>query len=248
MDQAPAVGATAVLMLTINVAMLRDTTPTRLADVFGVTPVLLAWIGAQVVAGSRRFSNLAVRAAGYGVVAAAGAALVLVTSQFGEVGHYLAEARLDSWRGATSHAVRQTSLLTEWPWTGKYQGVAQEPLARYINRCTSRNQTLLIVGYLPHLPVAARRPFAGGHAWLLPGYFNSESDQARMAKRLAERPPAIVVIQPEDAVTLEQDWPAIARLLKDYRAPQEFDGLQIRTAKNLPIRSVHPDTGLACLW
>jgi hypothetical protein len=246
--EVPALAATAVLMLTINIAMLRDTTPTRLADVFGAAPVLFAWLGAQMIARMKQARNPVLRAAGFAAVATAGIALVVSTSRFGEVGHYLAEARLDSWRGATSHAVRQTSLLTEWPWTGKYQGVAQEPLARYINRCTSRNQTVLIVGYLPHLPVAARRLFAGGHAWLLPGYFNSESDQARMARRLAERPPAIVVIQPEDATTLEQDWPSIARLLTEYREPQEFDGLQVRTAKNLPVRGVHPDTGLACLW
>jgi hypothetical protein len=105
-----------------------------------------------------------------------------------------------------------------------------------------------VVGYLPQLPVIARRPFAGGHSWLLPGYFTSASDQERMAKRLAERPPAIVVIQPEDATNLAADWPAIAKTLPDYREPQEFNGLQIRTARQLPIRGTHADTGLDCLW
>lgn len=247
-EQAPAVAATAALMLVINLAMVRDTTPARLADVFGPAPVLVAWLAAQAISASRALRSGSMRAAAFASVGVTGVALIVATAQFGLLRHYLAEARVESWRSFVSHAERQRSLLTEWPWTGKYQGIAQEPLARYINRCTSRNDTVLIVGYLPHLPVIARRPFAGGHSWLLPGYFTSASDQERMARRLAARPPAVVVIQPEDATNLEHDWPAIARLLRDYREPKEFDGLQIRTARSLVVRGIHPETGLECFW
>jgi hypothetical protein len=247
-DDAPAIAASSLLMATITTGMLRDTTPARLADVFGAAPVLVAWLGAQAIVSARRLRSGALRLAALTTLAALGIALMVATAQFGDLRHYLLEARTDEWRSFKSHAVRQTSLLSEWPWPGKYQRGALEPLARYINRCTSRTQSILVVGYLPQLPVIARRPFAGGHSWLLPGYFTSASDQERMAKRLAERPPAIVVIQPEDATNLAADWPAIAKTLPDYREPQEFNGLQIRTARQLPIRGTHADTGLDCLW
>ena len=145
-----------------------------------------------------------------------------------------------------NHAWRQVDLLQAWPWIDLTQSAALDPVVRYLDRCTTPDQSVLVVGYMPQLTFLAQRPFAGGHAWILPGYFESESDQARMARRLDESPPAVVAIEPDEATDIPGHWPAIAKRLETYSAPVAVGEFQIRTDLERQPRGTDEQTGLAC--
>src|SRR6185295_3044349 len=108
-EDAPQAAATAVLMALVNAGMLRDTTPARLADVFGPAPVLVAWIGARAIHGLAAARARSIRVLGAGALLVAGVALLAATAEFGAFRHHLIEARLDGWGSAVSQARRQGS-------------------------------------------------------------------------------------------------------------------------------------------
>jgi len=244
---APAVMATAVLLAIVNAALLRDTTPSRLSDVFGVAPVVLAWVVAQAVRWCR-----AVRPRIVGVTVAIGlAALAVVLADAtyvqGNFRNRFMETRIGlGWQPMLTQARRQVEDLRRWPLNDRAQGGQLEPLVSYLDRCTGDDQPVLVVAYLPQLAFLARRPFAGGHPWFMSGYFEGPGEQQRMAQRLKTRPPAIVVIDPAEAKDIPGHWPAIADMLGAYGQSHSLGNLEIRTAPGLPQRGTDQDTRLPC--
>lgn len=244
---APAVAATALLLAIVNVALLRDTTPSRLSDVFGVAPVIMAWVGAQACRWGLGLRLISVRLL---VITAFVALCAVVTMAAVEQGNFrsrFAETRIDrGWRAVLTQARRQVEEFQQWPLDEKAQGGDLTPLVSYLDRCTREDQPVLVVAYLPQLAFLARRPFAGGHAWFMSGYFEGAGEQRRMADRLLARPPAVVVIDPDEAKDIPGHWPAIADMLRGYRPSQPLGRLQIRAAGSLPERGVDAATQLPC--
>ena len=247
-DDAPAVAAIAVLLAVLDAVMLRDRTHARLADVFGPAPVLLAWAGARALRATAHAPTPARRGLGLSGLAALGLVIVSGTVRLGAFPHQLGEAGLtEGWAHFTDHARRQVTALGRWPWIGITQdGVVVEPLVRYLDACTARDDGVLVVGFVPQLPFLARRPFAGGHPAILPGYYTGGADQRRMEAWLVARPPAVVVIDSYDAPDIAAQWPAIARLLPRYRDPVVVGRFLVRVAGDRPATSVHAGTGLPC--
>jgi hypothetical protein len=174
------------------------------------------------------------------VVAAAGVA------QQGLFVHRLYEGRIvDGWDAMRNHAGLQVEVLRTWPWIDLTQSGGLEGVVRYVDRCTTPDQSVLVVGYMPQLPFLVQRRFAGGHSWIMRGYFESGSDQARMARRLTEDPPAVVVIEPQEADDIAGHWPAIANRLKTYSEARQVDGFVVRTDLE-GTRGTDAATGLAC--
>jgi hypothetical protein len=61
----------------------------------------------------------------------------------------------------------------------------------------SPDAQLLIAGHLPEVLVLARRPFAGGQMWFMPGALATSEDHALVMRRLAnERIPLAVIRRP----------------------------------------------------
>jgi hypothetical protein len=247
-DDAPAVAAIAVLLVALDVVMLRDRTHARLADVFGPAPVLLAWAGARGLGAAARASTPRRRVLGLSGLTALGLVIASGTVRLGAFPHQLGEAGLtEGWDHFSDHARRQVTALGRWPWIGITQdGVVVEPLVRYLDACTAGDDRVLVVGFVPQLPFLARRPFAGGHPAILPGYYTSDIEQRRMEAWLTARPPAVVVIDPNDAPDISVQWPAIARLLPRYREPVAVGRFVVRTAISLVPTGVHAGSGLPC--
>jgi hypothetical protein len=241
--QSAAVAATVVMMATVSAVMLRDATPARVADVFGLAPVLVVWLGAEAWRVRSSLAHPLARAGVLALIVAAGVAFAVATSRTGQLEHQLSESRVLEGRDqVVAHAQRQITSLTEWPWTGALQGNL-ESVAHYLDRCTTPQQSLLVATYRPQLAMLARRPFAGGHAWLLPGYWVTGMEQQTMAARLAASPPAVIVLEPSVSGAVEA-WPAIASLLSRYSEVHTIDALQLRL---LPAaRAVDAATGLPC--
>lgn len=244
---AAVLAGTAVVFLLLDIAMMRDATPARLADVWGPVPVVLAWFVAGAFRWARHQKYRAARIGASATVAVLVAAFAVGVADQAYLGHQLREAGLgDGLRGIEGTAVRQVDLLRDWPWAGMIQGGDIEPVVSYLDRCTLANQSILILGYLPQLPFVARRPFAGGHAWFLPGYFESASDLARIQRRLTERPPAVVVLDPSDRFDLSEHWPIIAERLEEYVPAVALGSVEVRVRRQLSATGTDLQTGLPC--
>ncbi|MEQ1897803.1 MAG: hypothetical protein ABL971_10515 [Vicinamibacterales bacterium] len=245
--EAPAVAATALLLAIVNAALLRDTTPSRLADVFGAAPVVIAWVGAQAIRWCAAVRPRMLQLLTAAVLVVLFGALTAATLQQGTFRSRFAETRIArGWEAMRSQAERQWVDYQTWPLDERAQGAWLGPLVRYLDRCTRDDDPVLIAGYSPQLGFLARRPFAGGHPWIMSGYFETPAEQRRMAQRLRARPPRVVVIDPREATDIPRHWPAIADMLEAYRPAQLLGGLEIRTAPSLPEDGVDAETGLPC--
>jgi hypothetical protein len=243
---APAVAGSSVLLLLIDVGMMRDTTPARLSDVVGPAPVVFAWAAAAAIGWRNQLTGAGARAVATLALALVAAVAAAGVAQQGLFVHRLYEGRIiDGWGAMRNHAGRQVEELRTWPWIDLTQSGGLERVVRYVDRCTTPDQSVLVVGYMPQLPFLVQRRFAGGHSWIMRGYFESESDQARMARRLTEDPPAVVVIEPQEADDIAGHWPAIADRLKTFSAPRQVDGFVVRTDLER-ARGTDEATGLAC--
>lgn len=87
------------------------------------------------------------------------------------------------------------------PWTGRQApsaaSVAIAPFFDYVDRCLSDGHRLLVPSFLPEVTVLARRPFAGGQVWFLPGALTTPADHERVMVRLAvQRVPVVILRRP----------------------------------------------------
>src|SRR6185295_13710565 len=100
--------------------------------------------------------------------------------------------------------------------------------ARYVNACTTPDDRVLALGYVPELFFMSARRFAAGHVWIQPRFFDSEADQALMIERIhrARVPIAITVPEPEFTTEYVASFPQLTSMLaSEYReiATTDFD-------------------------
>jgi hypothetical protein len=244
-DDAAAVLATAVMLAVAELALMRDATPSRVLDLFGPAPILAAWLVAAAFGAARQVPGRGVRTVAAAALSAAVAAGAVSVWRHANFGHHLREARVaDGWGAVRGHAERQLVTLQQWPWTGAWQG--SDDVARYLAECTAPDARVLVIGFRPEVPFVARRMFAGGHSWLLPGYVSGAANQQRMAAWLAADPPAVIVVDPVEGATFRTDFPAIAAILGEYHAPRTVPGLDVYVSRTLPVSGTHAGTGLPC--
>jgi hypothetical protein len=124
---------------------------------------------------------------------------------------------------------------------------ALAPLVRFIERCTSPSDRVIVGGFGPELPVLAHRAFAGGIPQWLPGYYVDAADVARARAQLAREHVGIAVML-EGGDTFRSSWPAIAadlraRGLATYLFPQTPQAIELWLP---PSPMTDTDTGLPC--
>ncbi len=74
-------------------------------------------------------------------------------------------------------------------------GVTQ--VARYVNACTTPNDRVLVLSYLPEVFFLSGRGFAGGRVWIRPNYFTSDDDQNSIITKTSSRRVPIVLTEAE---------------------------------------------------
>ena len=72
-------------------------------------------------------------------------------------------------------------------------------LAIYLNECTAADDRILVQGYVPQVLGLARRAFAGGHADLRPGFFNTQEAQDLTVSRLERQHVPVILLETGDA-------------------------------------------------
>jgi hypothetical protein len=116
-------------------------------------------------------------------------------------------------------------------------------LAMYLNTCTRPDDRVFVQGYLPQVLALARRGFAGGHADLRPGFFNTPEAQALTLDRLSRQSVPIVLLDDGESLrNFRQSFPRLADHFDRFytvAGTHEFDG---RFGITLLLRNDRPAT------
>jgi len=188
-----------LLVLLSDLVLLRDDPGSRLPDVYATTAVVVAIVVGTVMR-TREFRRSIRPVATSATIAAAA---ILLASAVGILPDRFNVLR--RWRLVVTRLHEARTEIMPYP--------ERAPLVRYISRCTSSNQRVLVGGFAPELPVLSRRAFAGGLPDWIRGYYQDPADIARARQQLAREQVAVaVMIDGGDAFTAS--WPAIAEELR----------------------------------
>jgi hypothetical protein len=126
------------------------------------------------------------------------------------------------------------------------------PFFHYIERCTTRNDRLIMTHLYPDVFVMAARGFAGGHEAYREPFYTSTADQNKMLARLQRESVPFVLV----AAWREEEFrgnfaQVVAYVDERYRtmtAIQIEDGQEVRVLveENRAAVRVDPETGWPC--
>ncbi len=208
-----------VLALLINRAFLRGNLDSRLADVSEVIGILVAWVAAMTLTRLSRPSRIAGAVAVLLVLAGASLsveALEHVAVQIAQTGVMGGPRTLRARASAIHEALDATPPVNAWP----ANTPGMEGLAHYVNACTSPDDRVLALGYMPEIYFLSQRAFAAGGVWIQPHFFDTAADQRLMIDRIGRYRVPIVITVPEPEFTTEYvaSFPALTTLLRtEYR-------------------------------
>jgi hypothetical protein len=246
----PKIGTVAALAFVLNAGFLRSPLEARLADPSVPHAILLAWLGAALprVMTSRSSLRPSLQAAAVPlrVMLAVPAALLLFVAVSGfshDLYRRLDKAALVERPGKAFERVGSVSRQLRGDWR-LATWVQREPrpdlinLALYLNACTKPADRVLVQHYLPQILALSRRGFAGGHADLRPGFFNTTEAQMLTLERLRRQSVPVVLLDTGDSYrNFRKSFPLIAKHLDDHyslRGTHLFDG---RFSVNLFVRN-----------
>jgi hypothetical protein len=95
-------------------------------------------------------------------------------------------------------------------------------LARYIDRCTAPDARVFVFGHLPELYFFSGRLFAGGHVWILPGYYTDPVDQRRIVDRL--HPYNVPIVVTEETSLYASGYRPTYPIVDEYLSARYRDG------------------------
>jgi hypothetical protein len=195
---------------------VRAPTVTRIPDAFGTAPLLSAWVLAALWSVRPHPAVLRVALK----VLALGLAMSLVVAQ-GVMGDVPARLRMALPGGFGTVPSRVRTVVSEtrtWPWTGDEPDSATTRLARYVNRCTTADDRLLVTWYAPELNFQSQRVFAGGEMTLASPQRPPSTYEGAVLERLTQQSVPIVLSLREEQPQFDAAFPRIAAYLAErYR-------------------------------
>lgn len=238
-----------VVALLVNAAFLRDPLSTRLPDAVVPAVILGAWLIAQAWHAPR---------GRWALTAAAAVAVAVMGTSTIAVGHTAEE--LDRAGLMTGYRriperfrERRAQLVDRFSESQIPNHAIQQliPFFRYVARCTSPGDRILNLGYLPDLPVFARRGFAGGLSFF--GAYPSSDERERLVlDRLGRQVVPLAVLSSDFTTEFEQRFPHVAAHVRArYQQVADIevrDDLHLRiladTSLAAPVRDA--ETGFPC--
>jgi hypothetical protein len=230
----------AVLALALDAGFLRSPLEARLADPSVPIAILVGWLLVAVVRLARNEVSLRPSLEAYrwpltGVTTAVVGAMTVLLMVFisGDLYERLDKAGMtDRWGKPFERASDLAGQLRlDWD-IGLLAARRERPglmtLSLYLNACTTPNDRILIQSYLPQVLAIARRAFAGGHADLRPGFFESEDAQQLTRQRLSRQSVPIILLDTDDSLrSFYRSFPIITAYIdQEYRQAgmHTFDG------------------------
>jgi hypothetical protein len=221
--------------------MSRGSTNIRIPDVGVTSAVLLAWLMATVMGRDAPLvaASRAMRAC-FWIVAVTGLALSVFSVNglahtartLRDTGFASGPARVAERAGAVWRSLgRDPSAFID---EDEQPGLLK--IAGYVRACTEPGDRLFVLGVYPELYYFADRPFAGGHAWLLPLYYSGPDDEARVVARLkAARVPIVLT---EDRATYDREYRPVFEQIDKYLRDHYVDVGQIGVDDVPPLRAL----------
>ena len=129
---------------------------------------------------------------------------------------------------------------------------ALEAFFDYVDRCTTRDQRLLLPGFIPEVAVYAQRPFAGGRSTILPGYIDTADDRRRLVARVATQTVPFVVVTGKFKDPVWRAYPELAAYVdQHYRrlvayGPDGDRKVEVYVNHTLHSISIDAATGWPC--
>jgi hypothetical protein len=107
-------------------------------------------------------------------------------------------------------------------------------IADYVRTCTEPGDRLFVLGVYPELFYFADRPFAGGHAWLLPLYYSGADDEARIVARL--KAASVPIVLTEDRATYDREYRPVFEQVDKYLRDLYVDVGEVDVGDAPPLR------------
>ena len=210
------VGPIVLLTWLANTGLISDRVEVQLPDAIVGVSLLLVWLAAEGWRPFRRPLSIVVRTASVGVLLVSfwsSAALGNFQEQLDRVGVFNGLALLPG-----RFAERAAEMPR--PWVGRQApsaaSLAIAPFFDYVDRCLADDDRLLVPSFLPEMTVLAKRPFAGGQVWFMPGALTTDEDHQRVMVRLAVQRVPVVILRRPTYDELTRQFPELAAYV-DWR-------------------------------
>jgi hypothetical protein len=224
----------------LNASFLsRGSTNIRIADVGVPAAVILAWVVSALIGrdGRRLVPNGAVRILARAAAVVVLGGVLLAANGLNEAWRHLREAYYAT---GPLHVANRASEV--WDALGvsppAFSDDDEQPrllqLASYLNACTNPTDRLFVLGVYPELYYFSDRPFAGGHAWLLPFYYSNEGDEARIVARLRSAPVPIVIT--EGGSEYEEEYRPVFEQVDAYLRDEYVHAGDVDVSGDRPLR------------
>lgn len=230
----------AVLALVLDAGFLRSPLEARLADPSVPLAILVAWLMAVVVrlVVSQQSLRPAVHVLRWPISLTAVAVvvpmlLVVAVAVTRDVYDRLDAASLVDRPRNAFERVGQLAVQyrREWQletWLERPDRAALIDLAIYVQSCAAPEDRVLVQGYVPQVFALAQRGFAGGHADLRPGFFDSAEAQELTVTRLRRQSVPVILLDAGGSYDeFRKGFPIVmAHIDREYRVAgtREFDG------------------------
>jgi hypothetical protein len=206
------------LAFALDFFFLRSNLSQRFGDAAVPVVLLASWIAGiapTVTAGSARLVTTMLPVALLCAIIALAWGYTAASSEFANGDLSLSWTRTRA-RSDLVHADLQALPPREWT-RDNAEGILVA--ARYIAECTRPEDRLLVAGYMPEVPVFARRAFAAGQATVSLAMYTSDDDQRRALDRLARQSVPVVLADARDFEEgFVSDYPLLAKYIADrYR-------------------------------
>ena len=226
-------GAAIVMCFVIHQGLIRESPDSRLPDVAAPTMVLAAWTTAAAFrratatrAPAARRASLAIAAGRTRLATAAGvlvASVWLVTlwsaTVLGETGERISASGLLAGPATMKSRSADLMRLTHGrpiDWYAPVGSAGVQGLTRYVLDCTHLTDRLLVAWFEPQIFFYAERPFAGGQAYLDPGWHSSPADQALTIARMRAQQVPIVLTSASWEPGFHEGFPLIHQYVQEH--------------------------------
>ena len=221
----------AVLTAALDAGFLRSPLEARLADTSVPLAILFAWL---LVAVPQVFLRpAALRPAAHkhrwavgGLAAAVWAPVVLMVAVVisGDFYKRLDKSAMTERFGKIFERIDGIAgqLRLDWDltnWAARQQRPDLITLSMYVNACTAPTDRVLVQAYMPQVLALAQRAFAGGHADLRPGFFETQEAQRLTVERLRGQSVPLILLDTGDSLrNFRKSFPIVVEYIeREYR-------------------------------